>query len=153
MMKYIVTVLALVLSVSVFSQETNTKAKKVETSYKSNSIRLNTEIKTLNRNTKLYLQFAESLGLLNDELLILEDLKIYPNPNHGEFTLEFREKTYGLIDVFVYDLKGKVLFQEQVNVNDEIYSADINIENAAAGVYFLLIKRDNASLTQKIEKL
>jgi hypothetical protein len=152
-MKYIVTVLALVLSVSVFSQETNTKAKKVETSYKSNSIRLNTEIKTLNRNTKLYLQFAESLGLLNDELLILEDLKIYPNPNHGEFTLEFREKTYGLIDVFVYDLKGKVLFQEQVNVNDEIYSADINIENAAAGVYFLLIKRDNASLTQKIEKL
>lgn len=152
-MKYTVTVLALMLSVSVFSQERNTKAKKVETSYKSNSYHLNTEIKTLSRDTKLYLQFAESLGLLNDELLELTDLKIYPNPNHGKFTIEFREKTSGLINVFVYDLTGKVLFQEQVSVSDTIYSADINIETAPAGVYFLLIKRDNASLTQKIEKL
>ena len=152
-MKHIVTVFALMLSVSTFSQEIITKAKKVETSYISNSIRLNAEIKTLNKEPKLYLQFVESLGLLNNKLLDLNDLKIYPNPYHGKFTLEFRKKTSGVIDVFVYDLKGKVYFQEQVSVNDAIYSANIDIERAPAGVYFLLIKRDDASLTQKIEKL
>jgi hypothetical protein len=152
-MKTATTLFIIFFSLSAFAQVNNTQSKKVETTYKSNSIKLNTEIKTLSRETKLYLQFAKTAGLLNDELLELDDLKIYPNPNHGIFTLEFREKTYGLIDVYVYDLKGTVLFGEQVNVDNEIYSASIDIAQAPAGVYFLLIKRDDASLTQKIEKL
>jgi hypothetical protein len=152
-MKTATTLFIIFFSLSAFAQVNNTQSKKVETTYKSNSIKLNTEIKTLSRETKLYLQFAKTAGLLNDELLELDDLKIYPNPNHGIFTLEFREKTYGLIDVYVYDLKGTVLFEEQVNVDNEIYSASIDIAQAPAGVYFLLIKRDDASLTQKIEKL
>jgi hypothetical protein len=152
-MKTATTSFIFLFSLTVFAQVNSTQSKKVETTYKSNSIKLNTEIKTLSRETKLYLQFAKTAGLLNDELLELDDLKIYPNPNHGIFTLEFREKTYGLIDVYVYDLKGTVLFGEQVNVDNEIYSASIDIAQAPAGVYFLLIKRDDASLTQKIEKL
>ena len=152
-MKTATTLFIFLFSLTVFAQVNSTQSKKVETTYKSNSIKLNTEIKTLSRETKLYLQFAKNAGLLNDELLELDDLKIYPNPNHGIFTLEFREKTYGLIDVYVYDLKGTVLFGEQVNVDNEIYSASIDIAQAPAGVYFLLIKRDDASLTQKIEKL
>ena len=152
-MKTAVTLFIFLFSIPAFTQVKNEKGKRVETSYKSNSIKLNTEIKALSRDTKLYLQFAETTGLLNDELLVLEDLKIFPNPNHGMFTLEFREKTYGLIDVFVYNLKGEVLFQEQVNVDNEMYSVSIDISKEPAGVYFLLIKRDNASLTQKIEKL
>ena len=152
-MKTAATSFIFLFSLTVFAQVNSTQSKKVETTYKSNSIKLNTEIKTLSRETKLYLQFAKNAGLLNDELLELDDLKIYPNPNHGIFTLEFREKTYGLIDVYVYDLKGTVLFGEQVNVDNEIYSASIDIAQAPAGVYFLLIKRDDASLTQKIEKL
>jgi hypothetical protein len=152
-MKTAATSFIFLFSLTVFAQVNSTQSKKVETTYKSNSIKLNTEIKTLSRETKLYLQFAKTAGLLNDELLELDDLKIYPNPNHGIFTLEFREKTYGLIDVYVYDLKGTVLFEEQVNVDNEIYSASIDIAQAPAGVYFLLIKRDDASLTQKIEKL
>ena len=152
-MKTVSTLFIIIFSLSAFAQVENTQGKKVETSYKINSIKLNTEIKTLSRDTKLYLQFAETAGILNDELLELEDLKIYPNPNHGIFTLEFREKTYGLIDVYVYDLKGTVLFEEQVKVDNEIYSASIDIAQSPAGVYFLLIKRDDASLTQKIEKL
>lgn len=152
-MKTAVTLFIFLFSIPAFTQVKNEQGKRVETSYKSNSIKLNTEIKALSRDTKLYLQFAETAGLLNDELLVLEDLKIFPNPNHGMFTLEFREKTYGLIDVFVYNLKGEVLFQEQVNVDNEMYSVSIDISKEPAGVYFLLIKRDNASLTQKIEKL
>jgi hypothetical protein len=152
-MKTAATSFIFLFSLTVFAQVNSTQSKKVETTYKSNSIKLNTEIKTLSRETKLYLQFAKTASLLNDELLELDDLKIYPNPNHGIFTLEFREKTYGLIDVYVYDLKGTVLFEEQVNVDNEIYSASIDIAQAPAGVYFLLIKRDDASLTQKIEKL
>jgi hypothetical protein len=152
-MKTAATSFIFLFSLTVFAQVNSTQSKKVETTYKSNSIKLNTEIKTLSRETKLYLQFAKTASLLNDELLELDDLKIYPNPNHGIFTLEFREKTYGLIDVYVYDLKGTVLFGEQVNVDNEIYSASIDIAQAPAGVYFLLIKRDDASLTQKIEKL
>ena len=152
-MKTATTLFIIFFSLSAFAQVNSTQSKKVETTYKSNSIKLNTEIKTLSRETKLYLQFAKTAGLLNDELLELDDLKIYPNPNHGIFTLEFREKTYGLIDVYVYDLKGTVLFGEQVNVDNEIYSASIDIAQAPAGVYLLLIKRDDASLTQKIEKL
>jgi len=152
-MKTAATSFIFLFSLTVFAQVNSTQSKKVETTYKSNSIKLNTEIKTLSRETKLYLKFAKTAGLLNDELLELDDLKIYPNPNHGIFTLEFREKTYGLIDVYVYDLKGTVLFGEQVNVDNEIYSASIDIAQAPAGVYFLLIKRDDASLTQKIEKL
>lgn len=152
-MKTAATLFIFVFSISAFAQERSTSNKIIETSFNSKSVKLNTEIKALDRDTRLYLQFAEMANLLNDEPLVLEDLKIYPNPNHGIFTAEFREQTSGLIDVFVYNLKGEVLFKDQVSVTDEIYSVDIDIEKAPAGVYFLLIKRDNASLTQKIEKL
>ena len=139
-------------SVSLFSQSGNPKPKKVETSY-SKEIKFTTEIKKLNRESALYLQFAETAGLLNDELLVLDDLKIYPNPNHGFFTVEFKEKTNGLIHVFVYNSKNEVYFEDQAQVDNEVYSVSVDLGKAPAGVYFLLLKRDASSVAHKIEKL
>ncbi|MCT4624577.1 MAG: T9SS type A sorting domain-containing protein [Schleiferiaceae bacterium] len=143
----------IVLLAFTFSLGYAQEIKRVETKASHKSIKLNTEIKALSRETKLYLDFAEKVGLLNDDYLVLKDLKIYPNPNSGRFTLEFTEETSSLVNVFIYDLAGNVLFSDEFRSNSEKYSREIDITDRPAGVYFLLLKQNNASQTQKIEKL
>ena len=70
--------------------------------------------------------------------------------------LSYVEKDFSSLSDETVRFLGKHLrkvFQEKVNVDNEMYSVSIDISKEPEGVYFLLIKRDNASLTQKIEKL
>ncbi|HSD13027.1 MAG TPA: LamG-like jellyroll fold domain-containing protein [Flavobacterium sp.] len=57
------------------------------------------------------------------------NLKIYPNPSTGIFTIESKEE----ITVKIYDLVGKVVKAQQMNVGINL----VDISNHAAGVYFV----------------
>jgi len=142
------------LTVSFIYAQEEKEAKRVNTTAASEKeVKLNTEIKFLDRESFLYQEFAEKVGIVNDKLLILDDLKVYPNPNEGLFNLEFTEGTNALIKIYVYDFTGKILFADELESSNGIYTQEINIQNEPAGIYFLLIKQNDASQTRKIEKI
>jgi Mg-chelatase subunit ChlD len=77
--------------------------------------------------------------VLNDPLgedEFAENVKIFPNPTHGELTLEVKGK---VTELFLTDITGKVLQRFQTSQGDKL---NINIKDNAAGLYFIRYMKD-----------
>ncbi|MDB5281171.1 MAG: type sorting protein [Bacteroidota bacterium] len=72
------------------------------------------------------------------------EIKVFPNPNNGVFTL----KSTGLTgaDYTVYDLLGNTIIKASITTNRQT----INLNTAPSGVYLLLIKGQNISKALRI---
>jgi len=70
------------------------------------------------------------------------DVKIYPNPNNGEFIVEANN-----VKVIIVDLKGNVVYIKQF-YNNEI--ENINLTNYSKGIYFVKIISNNVVKTKKV---
>ncbi len=75
-----------------------------------------------------------------------DDIVIYPNPNDGSFTLFFENMTDGEYSLEICDILSERIFFKDA-INDK--SINIKIENAAQGVYFLKIFRNNQIMVKK----
>ncbi|HET6243775.1 MAG: T9SS type A sorting domain-containing protein [Bacteroidetes bacterium] len=69
--------------------------------------------------------------------IILNDMfSIYPNPNSGIFTVTIPQHNSKLIDIYVLDALGKVVFQK-IQTNE--FNISININSYSKGMYFIKI--------------
>ncbi len=68
------------------------------------------------------------------------DVKLYPNPTLGQFTLEFSDDVAR--DIEITNALGKLITKTTVSSMSKY-----NMDDAAAGVYFLTIKEDDRSRT------
>ncbi len=81
--------------------------------------------------------------------ILNSDFKLYPNPNDGTMTLEYKIIELGIANFRIYDISGRVV-EEQV-LNSENKSIIINAGELSAGVYYYEIKiGDNRIKTDRI---
>jgi hypothetical protein len=73
-----------------------------------------------------------------------ENLKIYPNPNNGSFTITNSELINGVV---IMDLQGKVVYR---NSNLNLYNLNVNLENLDRGMYMINIISENEIITKSI---
>jgi hypothetical protein len=85
---------------------------------------------------------------LSNNSFVKNNFSIYPNPNKGEFTIQFKELSADY-SVEVFDVTGRVVFENFYNQNAEL-SQKISIQNPTSGVYFVNIKSGNSIVTNKI---
>jgi hypothetical protein len=74
---------------------------------------------------------------ININELGFNDLRIYPNPNNGLFTIDNSEM---ITDVFISNLQGKVVYSN-MNVNSKKLNIDMNY--LQRGMYMINIKTEN----------
>ena len=68
------------------------------------------------------------------------DLKIFPNPSNGVFTLEITNKSSEIrMDLSIYDISGKVLLEQQFMVHERL-SKTIDLSKYKAGTYILNVR-------------
>ncbi len=79
----------------------------------------------------------------------LTDFAIYPNPNRGNFNIQFENNTSNEIKVSVYDMRGRILFENNYS-NQATFNENIQLNNAQAGVYLVSISDGNEKLVQRI---
>lgn len=85
------------------------------------------------------------------ESLTLDDLKFYPNPNDGKFTLEFQApKSRKSTDVSIVDMNGKEVFSDSWKDKAGFYSREIDLSAFPKGMYFLSISQGDAMTVKKI---
>ena len=79
------------------------------------------------------------------------DIKIYPNPGAGVFTLEFNNPSYrGQIDLLVFDMSGKKILREEIWLSENIIKT-IDLSEYKKGTYILNIHGGaNASFKAKL---
>lgn len=62
---------------------------------------------------------------------------LYPNPNHGEFTITHTQGE----KVRLYDLQGRLVYQQSAKLG--LKHMQINVPQLPAGIYFAVVKKAN----------
>ncbi len=87
----------------------------------------------------------------NQEIILeVNELNIYPNPNHGIFNINFLTPEKGKTTISVMNMEGKIVYNEAINNFSGSYNGTINISNVAAGFYTIRIKVGAKQLFRKI---
>ena len=80
------------------------------------------------------------------ELNANSQVKIYPNPNAGNFTVEFASNNNNTVEVI--DITGRLINVTQ----SDSQKLEVNISNFAAGVYYVKAKNNETSSIFKVVK-
>ena len=77
-------------------------------------------------------------------------LKVFPNPNSGEFTIQLDTKSGESIIIEVFNQFGQRIFWQQDMSSSDIFSKTINLEKIVTGIYFVRVKTKSNNYSEKI---
>jgi len=81
---------------------------------------------------------------------ILKSVRLYPNPNKGQFNLSFTTIESQNVVISISDIFGRIVyFNEPGNIHG-LYSTSFNLENLNPGLYFFKISFGSNSLNKKL---
>jgi hypothetical protein len=84
---------------------------------------------------------ADAVGV-NEALHTDVKFLVYPNPNHGEFSIQSSEV---IMSAEIYNIKGEKVFSKNPNSRSETLKL-----NEASGLYFVKLKTDKGCAARKI---
>ncbi|MCZ2248204.1 MAG: T9SS type A sorting domain-containing protein [Bacteroidia bacterium] len=92
---------------------------------------------------------CDSLGVGSDELGVMsEELKVLPNPNDGNFSLQFKAQNKSGT-VYIYDVNGALIYSEYVSPFTTI--KNINLQGVlTSGVYAVRLERGHKKEWAKV---
>lgn len=79
----------------------------------------------------------------------LENFKLYPNPNAGNFNIEFNSEISNDIKIAIYDIRGRQIFDKTYQ-NTGAFSQNLQLNTVQAGVYLVNITDGNKKEIRKI---
>jgi hypothetical protein len=77
--------------------------------------------------------------------------EVFPNPNKGFFNYKIDSEMIGSYAVMVKDSYGRLVYEEQIDKQDQLFESTINLENFSDGIYFVVL--DNGSKIQTVKLL
>ncbi len=98
-----------------------------------------------------YLEFCTTTTTLTKpESPELQTLKVFPNPNNGAFTISLNALGSNYIDIEVFDLRGRLIFNKKFNNMTSIFYETIDLNNVQSGMYLLTVSDGLRKSTKKI---
>ncbi|TBX70717.1 T9SS type A sorting domain-containing protein [Flavobacterium silvisoli] len=79
----------------------------------------------------------------------ISDLAIYPNPNKGNFNIQFSNAASNDIKVNVFDMSGRKIFENNYS-SQATFNENIQLNNAAAGVYLVSVTDGTRKMVKRI---
>lgn len=86
---------------------------------------------------------------LSNEDFSLANFAIYPNPNNGNFTVQFDSKSSNEIKIGVHDLRGREIFNKSYQ-NSGVFNQNLQLSNVQAGVYLVTVQDGDRKEVKKI---
>ena len=66
----------------------------------------------------------------------LTDLMVYPNPNKGNFNVQFKNAATDKIDIKIHDMSGRLIFEKNYS-NQGDFNENIQLSSVQSGVYLM----------------
>ncbi len=101
-------------------------------------------------------EFSEELEVIvNNTVNIPDDekrpdVRIFPNPNTGQFTLVFDTDKLLNVDIKIFNMMGNLVYQKNNLHADKKLVRTIDASNLSSGVYYLIIQSNDFTLNKKI---
>lgn len=95
------------------------------------------------RGTRMYLNKSAIASSIRDDKDVVEVL-LYPNPSHGQFTVQFREVQQARINI--YRATGERVYSQEIT---HLTTTPIEL-NQAAGLYLLVIQTKDGIVRRKL---
>jgi subtilisin-like proprotein convertase family protein len=86
---------------------------------------------------------------LTSEDFTINDLAIYPNPNNGNFNVQFTSNSSNEINVGVHDMRGREIFTKTYT-NNGLFNENLQLNNVQTGIYMVTIQDGSSKVTKKI---
>ncbi|WP_306643155.1 T9SS type A sorting domain-containing protein [Sanyastnella coralliicola] len=78
------------------------------------------------------------------------DLKFMPNPNNGQFTLQFGLEDKAKTTIEIHDMNGRVVYQENLGRFEGEYRNNIDISGEGSGVYILTVTHGKERVVERM---
>ncbi|MCB0402500.1 MAG: T9SS type A sorting domain-containing protein [Flavobacteriales bacterium] len=118
-----------------------------DTGKKSKQVMIMTMISTDGDDQK---QMPEVLTSDSRKELEMEKINFSPNPNDGKFNLNFELSKKAPVQIQIFDIQGKEVYNESIKNFSGTYQNAIDISEQGKGIYFLRIIQGNKANTNKI---
>lgn len=86
----------------------------------------------------------------NNETNLMENIKVYPNPSDGNFTVELKNLKSTEVKISMYDIFGKEIYMLNTSLDISKDYNKINLSDIPSGLYFISIISNNDNITEKI---
>lgn len=96
----------------------------------------------------IVLTFINCTGI--NEIVGMENVSIYPNPNEGAFNLNITSSRSITLNLKVQDASGKLYREQKQLVIDGQYSTNIKLVDAQPGLYFITLENNEGIYIKKI---
>lgn len=93
-------------------------------------------------------QYGISIPTTNN--LSINALKLYPNPSKGMFRLSFDLPQSGNTSIHIYNARGRKIYEYDLDDFSGEFIDDVDISQNGEGAYFLEIRQEGKSKSQKI---
>ncbi|MEI7981176.1 MAG: T9SS type A sorting domain-containing protein [Bacteroidota bacterium] len=77
------------------------------------------------------------------------DLSVYPNPNHGVFTLDLNTPTAEMANLVIINSKGNIVYRENEIFMNGKFRRNFNLSNLGKGIYFVRLENKTMKGTCK----
>ncbi len=81
----------------------------------------------------------------------VQEIHISPNPNKGQFQLNFGQEVTGDLGISVFDATGKVMYQNEIQAQ-ALTNQSIDLSHLSDGIYLIHIKIGNEYFIEKLIK-
>ena len=79
----------------------------------------------------------------------LTNFTLYPNPNKGNFTIQFNSSSNNDISISVHDMRGRLILNNTYN-NTGLISQNVQLDNIQAGVYLVTVQDGDKKVVKRI---
>jgi hypothetical protein len=78
------------------------------------------------------------------------DLKVYPNPTTGRFTVDFNAVEAGEVGIEVVDITGRVVFNNRFEATAGANEIPVDLSGNASGIYLIKFRQGSVTATAKV---
>ena len=86
---------------------------------------------------------------LTTDAFAFENFSLYPNPNKGSFNVKFGSNSSNTIQVSVYDMRGRAIFNKAYQ-NTGLFDQNVQLETVQTGIYLVNVQDGDKKIVKKI---
>ena len=91
---------------------------------------------------------SQNVNVSND---IRDEIKVYPNPNRGHFTIEIKVGETQDVQIKITNILGQLIFKEELKQISRTYYKQINLKGYAKGIYNLQVTTNTGVINKRVE--